>query len=71
MLQAFFLLLGIALASAGLLARARIPRPTAFFDGDRVRVFALRRAHHSAAARSLVEVGSFLLLAALVLEACR
>lgn len=71
MLQAFFLLLGLTFTFVGVLARTPLRRPTAFFDGDRVRVFAVRRAHPSAAARSLLEAGVFLLLAALALEACQ
>lgn len=71
MLQVFFLLLGLAFTFAGVIARAPLRRPRAFFDGDRVRILAVRRRSDSATARATFEVGVFFLLAALALEACQ
>lgn len=71
MLQAFLLLVGLTFTFAGVAARAPLRRPTAFFDGDRVHVLAVRRRSASAPARAMLEVGVFCLLAALALEACR
>ena len=71
MLQTFFLLLGLAFTLAGMLAHAPLRRPTAFFDGDRLRVFSVRRKSSSALARATLEVGLLLIFAALVLEACQ
>lgn len=71
MLQAFLLLIGLAFTLAGVAARAPLRRPTVFFDGDRLRVYPVRRPNSSAASRAMLEVGVFCLFAALALEACR
>lgn len=71
MLQVFFLLLGLAFTFAGVVAHAPLRRPTVFFDGDRLHVYPVRRPNRSAAARAMLEIGVFFLLAALALEACQ
>ena len=56
MLQVFFFLLGLAFSFAGVVARAPLRRPTAFFDGERVHVFPVRRANRCAYPAEVAEL---------------